>query len=92
MKRWNRASPVWAAFLCPVRGTPFLLRFSQVVAACIPLVGTLVIYAFTIRTGVALAETTELVVFAAASMTETLTEIKAAYEAEQKEFRNATAA
>ena len=32
--------------------------------------------------GVALAETTELVVFAAASMTETLTEIKAAYEAE----------
>ena len=33
-------------------------------------------------TGVALAETTELVVFAAASMTETLTEIKAAYEAE----------
>ena len=33
-------------------------------------------------TGVALAETTELVVFAAASMTETLTEIRAAYEAE----------
>ena len=33
-------------------------------------------------TGVALAQTTELVVFAAASMTETLTEIKAAYEAE----------
>lgn len=32
--------------------------------------------------GVALAETTELVVFAAASMTETLTEIKTAYEAE----------
>ena len=33
-------------------------------------------------TGVALAQTTELVVFAAASMTETLTEIRAAYEAE----------
>ena len=32
-------------------------------------------------TGVALAETTELVVFAAASMTETLTQIKALYEA-----------
>ena len=32
--------------------------------------------------GVALAQTPELVVFAAASMTETLTEIKAAYEAE----------
>lgn len=30
------------------------------------------------------AETTDLVVFAAASMTETLTQIKAAYEAEHR--------
>lgn len=47
---------------------PICLLLALIVACC--------------AAGAALAETTELVVFAAASMTETLTEIKDAYEAE----------
>ncbi|MGN0996046.1 MAG: NHLP bacteriocin export ABC transporter permease/ATPase subunit [Candidatus Ventricola sp.] len=56
----KRAFARWAKAYTPLArnsyAPPFLLKFSQVVSACIPLVGTLVIYAFTIRSGVALAD------------------------------------
>ena len=56
----KRAFARWARAYTPLAKNtydpPFLLKVSQVVSNCIPLVGTLVIYFFTIRTGVKLAD------------------------------------
>ena len=56
----KRAFARWAKAYTPLVKNDyqlsFLLRLSLVASACIPLVGTLVIYAATIRTGVALAD------------------------------------
>ena len=56
----KRAFARWAKAYTPLAkhsyDPPFLLKLSQVVSACIPLAGTLVIYYFAIRTGVALAD------------------------------------